>query len=226
MISNHDLFDVIVVGAGYAGLVAADTLVDAGKKVLLLEARDRVGGRVYTRNYGDGTYIDLGGQWVGPGQQHWYQLAKRAGIKTFPTYDIGKSTISFDKKVKRYEGLIPPLSVPALLSLNNAIKKINRLSSNVSLDAPWQYENAIEYDKISLSTWIDKQMWNNKAKRLFKVACESVFASDLSDISLLFALFYIHAGKDFDNLTNIRNGAQQDRFVGGADGPHDLLLKN
>jgi monoamine oxidase len=222
---ENEIYDVLIVGAGYAGLTAADILAKAGKKVLLLEARDRVGGRVYTRTYDDGSYIDLGAQWTGPGQQRWDALAKRAGIKTFPTFDQGKSTIDFDNEVKHYNGLIPPLPVPALISLNNAIKKINSLSATIDLNAPWNHPDAKKLDQLSFAYWIEKQMWSEKAKRLFTLAGEAIFAANLSEVSLLFALFYIRSGKDFDTLMNIKNGAQQDRFAGGADGAAKFLAK-
>ena len=96
-------YDYIVIGAGYAGLTAARKLIQANKNVLLLEARDRVGGRVYTKTLDDGSYVDLGGAWVGPTQDKIYELAREFGVETFKTYDIGKSTISYKGKVKRYK---------------------------------------------------------------------------------------------------------------------------
>ena len=59
--------DVIVVGAGFAGLTAARNLIRSGKKVVLLEARDRVGGRVKGTTLA-GHKVDAGGMWVGPTQ--------------------------------------------------------------------------------------------------------------------------------------------------------------
>ena len=107
------LFDAIVVGAGYAGLSAATRLQQAGKKVLVLEARDRVGGRVFTQSLYNGCYVDLGAQWIGPGQDHMYALLKTYNLQHFPTYDQGKSLLCWDGKRKPYKGLIPPLPLPA-----------------------------------------------------------------------------------------------------------------
>src|SRR5262249_11316337 len=58
--------DVCVVGGGYAGLTAARRITRAGASVIVLEARDRVGGRVWTRPAPNGTPIDMGGTWLGP----------------------------------------------------------------------------------------------------------------------------------------------------------------
>ena len=115
------MYDVIVVGAGYSGLTAAKKLVDHNKKVLVLEARDRVGGRVFTEIRADGSYLDLGGAWVGPSQDKFYELIKKYSLRTFPTYDSGKSRIWIDKKLKSYKGLIPPLPIGPLLDLDFTI---------------------------------------------------------------------------------------------------------
>ncbi|WP_420147334.1 flavin monoamine oxidase family protein, partial [Spirosoma sp.] len=116
--SESILYDTIVVGAGYAGLTATYGLQKAGKNVLLLEARDRVGGRVWTQRFDDGSYVDLGGAWVGPTQDRLYTLAREFGVETFKTYDEGKSTQFFRGRIKHYKGLIPPLPLGALLSLD------------------------------------------------------------------------------------------------------------
>ncbi|MCO4292831.1 flavin monoamine oxidase family protein [Solitalea sp. MAHUQ-68] len=209
-------FDVIIIGAGYAGVTAALNLKRAGKKVLVLEARDRVGGRVYTKYLNDGNYVDLGGQWIGPTQDRIYALAKEFEVETFKTYDEGKSTLLYKDKVKAYKGLIPPLPVYALLSLDAAIKKINKLSKGIDLHAPWQSQNAKQYDSMTLQSWMESQMGSKVARSFFQVAAEAIFAAHPSEVSLLHALFYTKSGTDFDCLMNIKKGAQEERFVGGA----------
>jgi monoamine oxidase len=87
--------DVVVVGAGFAGLSAARDLVAAGRSVAVVEARDRVGGRVQNRPIGDGKIVEVGGQWVGPTQDHVLALAKDLGVETFPTYDTGARVLHF-----------------------------------------------------------------------------------------------------------------------------------
>ncbi|CAN0383919.1 unnamed protein product, partial [Phaeothamnion confervicola] len=82
--------DVCVVGAGYAGLAAAYRLKQAGAKVIVLEARNRVGGRSLTQQMQGGGWVDYGGQWVGPTQDRFYALIKEMGAETYPSPDFGK----------------------------------------------------------------------------------------------------------------------------------------
>ncbi|HEY1055506.1 MAG TPA: FAD-dependent oxidoreductase, partial [Emticicia sp.] len=114
LLTYMQTYDTIIIGAGYAGLTATRELLKAGKNVILLEARTRVGGRVHTQYFDDGSYVDLGAAWVGPTQDKMYALAKEFGVQTFPTYDEGKSTLLYNNKLKHYKGIIPPLPIPSL----------------------------------------------------------------------------------------------------------------
>lgn len=212
-------FDAIIVGAGYAGLTAATELQKAGKSVLVLEARERVGGRVYTQSLGNGCYVDLGAQWIGPGQDQMFALLQEFNIRHFNTYDEGKSQLYWDGKLKAYKGLIPPLPIPALLSLDRAIKTMNRLSGTIDPSHPWDHPKSEAWDSITLQGWMNKTMMSSKARQLFSIAAQAIFAVHPAELSFLFALYYTRSGRDFDTLMNIRNGAQESRILGGADLP-------
>jgi len=209
-------YDAIVVGAGYAGLAAGLALQKAGKNILLLEARNRCGGRILTEYFSEQDYTDLGGQWIGPGHERMYQLAAEFGIETFHTYDSGKSTLLFNNKLKHYKGLIPPLPLLALLSLDRALRKINKLAKTIDLAHPYQSENAAKWDAMSLQDWMNMQMKNETARKMFAIAAEAVFATDASTISFLHALFYIKSESNYDFLMIVDKGVQQDRIKGGA----------
>ncbi|PCG90294.1 Flavin amine oxidase [Penicillium occitanis (nom. inval.)] len=74
------IWEAIVIGAGYAGLTAARDLVKAGKKTLLLEARDRVGGRTWSAEV-DGTTFEMGGTWVSHVHGRLFAEMERYGLK-------------------------------------------------------------------------------------------------------------------------------------------------
>src|SRR4051812_7923389 len=101
--------DVVVVGAGLAGLVAARAVKAAGASVVVVEARDRVGGRTLNHDIGDGKVVEVGGQWVGPTQHRMLALAREVGVETFPTYDEGENVIEWRRKLRRDTRAIPPL---------------------------------------------------------------------------------------------------------------------
>ena len=208
--------DVCVVGAGLAGLTAARELTDAGRDVVVLEARDRVGGRVLTEQLSDGTLIDHGGQWIGPGQHRIARLAEEAGNDTFPTHDDGDNLLCFGGKTGRYSGAIPKLSPAVLLDMGQAQTRFDRMATRVPLDAPWRADRADEWDGQTFETWIRRNTVTRGARELFTLYAEAVFAAEPADLSLLHALFYTHSGNGVDVLAGTRDGAQQDRFVGGS----------
>ena len=117
MLSAMD-FDYIIVGAGLAGLSAADELVQKGARVCVLEAADRVGGRVETVALNDGTPVDLGGQWLGPSQNQMYALCRRFSVETYPSHTRGQNILELGGSRRAYRGHIPyPISLRALGSL-------------------------------------------------------------------------------------------------------------
>ena len=101
--------DAIVVGAGVAGLTAADRLVAAGRDVIVLEARERVGGRTLTVDVPGvpGLRVDSGGQWVGPAQHALLAELKRYGLTTIDQGGGGEDLISFGGRLRRYTGSTP-----------------------------------------------------------------------------------------------------------------------
>lgn len=124
MVNGVDEVDVIVVGAGLAGLVAARHLGRAGKRVAVLEARDRVGGRTLNQELGEGKVVEAGGQWIGPTQDRLAALAAELGVATFPTFGDGEHLVEVDGRIRRYRGRIPKLPVHGLADFGQAMLRL------------------------------------------------------------------------------------------------------
>jgi monoamine oxidase len=208
--------DVIVVGAGLAGLVAARDVRAAGASVLVLEARDRVGGRTLNHDIGDGKVVEVGGQWVGPTQHRMLAVARDLGVETFPTYDDGENVIEWKGKLVRYSGAIPRINPAILADVGQAQFRLDRLARQVPVDAPWTAPKADELDGQTFATWLRRNVASASARTLFEIGCEAVWAQEPSDLSFLHVLFYTHSAGGFDALIGTSGGAQQDRFVGGS----------
>jgi monoamine oxidase len=215
--------DVAIVGGGFAGLTAARRLAAAGKEVCVLEARDRVGGRTLNHRVQKGVIAEIGGQYVGPTQDRVLALAKSVGVGTFKTYNDGDNVLLLNGKLSRYPatpGLSPdPDFQEAILT---AISKLNPMSEEVPVHAPWKAPKAEEWDKITLAQWRDQNIKSTGARRLFDIAAEALWGAESDELTLLYALFYTaSAGNeknkgDFTRLIATPGGAQESRFVGGS----------
>lgn len=220
---QEKIYDCVVVGAGFAGLTAARKLIDAGKQVAVLEARNRVGGRVHTHHIDEETYVDLGGQWIGPTQDKIRTLAAEMGVETFGTYNQGKNILAVGGRIRSYRGLIPKLDPLSLLNLDYVIRRLERMARRVDLEQPWRTPGARKWDRMTLASFVNGLTLSGKARQVLEAGLETVFAAPASEISLLHALFYIKSGTSLDVLLSIDGGAQQERFVGGAQQVADRL---
>ncbi len=206
-------YDVVVVGAGLAGLTAATTIAKAGHSVIVLEARDRVGGRTYDVAVAPGVVVELGGEWTGPGQSEVQALARRLGVRTFPTYGNGQSLYYRSGRLKTYAGALPPTSSQSSTELLEMISKLNRMAKDVPAFAPWNAPVAAPYDAQTVGGWIAAQGFTEETTFLAGLAVRGVYGEEASQISLMDFLGEI-TGVGGDLLTAI-GSAQSIRFVGG-----------
>jgi monoamine oxidase len=218
--------DVVVVGAGFAGLTAARLIQRAGRSVVVLEARDRVGGRVWNHDLGGGKVSERGGTFVGPTQDHLMALANQLGVGTFPTYDDGDAVYVNGSDRMTYSDTGPTGSAPPdpliLPELTAVVALLDQMSTEVPVDAPWTAQNAEDWDSQTLKTWIDSHSVTPRFKQVVPIATRPIFGTEPRELSLLFTLFYIAASGDesnpgtFERNFDTRNGAQMSRFVGGS----------
>ncbi len=207
---------VVVVGAGLAGLAAARDLARAGRTVTVVEARERVGGRIVNHRFDDGTTVEIGGQWVGPTQDRMLALAADVGVPTFPTYDTGELITARAGTIARHRSPTFGLPPAAVVEIAASQPLFDRLTRRVDLERPWSTRGAERLDGTTFETWIRRHHRTEAARGFWRLAVEAVFAAEPRDISLLHAAFYCRSGGSLERLLGTRRGAQQDRFVGGS----------
>lgn len=190
------MHDALVIGAGLSGLVCARRLVDAGKRVCVIEARDRIGGRLYNGNVG-GAVVDLGGQWLTAGQQRLVALASDLGVRTYEHVRTGQSVVD------EPGGLLAKIA--AAFAQHRAIKKIQSMAAEPALD------------HVSLHRWLDDNVPNKLAQQRIRMHADLVFAADPADLSLLSYLTIMRATGGFHpEGEDLPRGGREHRFEGGA----------
>lgn len=220
--------DVIVVGAGLAGLTAAREILRAGRSVIVVEARDRVGGRLLNHTLSSGHYAELGGMFTGPTQDRIQALAASVGVGLFPTYNTGNNVFWANGRRLEYPnntplGTAPPDPVVAP-DIALAVAQLDQMSLSVPIGSPWTAPSADDWDRQTLDAWLrDNTSGSAEFMAVVSAATDAIFGCEPRELSLLYSLFYIAASGNeqnpgtFERNFNTGGGAQESRFVGGAE---------
>src|SRR3954469_275360 len=221
--------DIIVVGAGLAGLTAARRIRAAGKSVIVMEAQKRVGGRTLNEDIGGGEVADLGGTFIGPTQDHVAALVKELGINTFPTYNTGNNVfIRSDGRRETFASNTPvfgtaPADPEIAADIVAVVGQLASMASKIDVKQPWAHPKAADWDSQTLETFVRANSTGNKEfLDLVSAACEPIFGAEAREVSLLFTLFYIASSGNeqnkgtFERNFNTTGGAQESRIEGGA----------
>ncbi len=208
--------DVVVVGAGLAGLIAARVLLAAGLSVLVVEARDRVGGRLLNHTLKGGAVVEVGGQWVGPTQDRVLALAQELGVGLYPTYEEGEHFLAVNGAVKRYSGDDFPLPGEAQADVGETQQRLEEMASTVPLEGPWRAAEAAAWDAQTLDTWLVANAKTEIGLGYWRTLVPALFSAEASEMSLLHFLFYCRSGGTIDRLVATHGGAQESRLEGGS----------
>ena len=209
--------DVIVVGAGLSGLYAARELQRAGLSVLVLEADDRVGGRILTEEALPGMPFELGAQWIGDTHERMFALAAELGVETYPQWEEGESSYEICGS-----GVLPGPEFSArygdeVAQVDKVLRLLDEMAAEVPPEAPWSAPNAAEWDLITAGEFYDRQGLAPVARTLLEICTVGILAVPTHEVSLLHLLFTVQTcGVTADLFAESEGGAQTTRFVGGT----------
>ena len=160
--------------------------------------------------------VEIGGQWVGPGQKRVLALIAELGLETFPTFAEGRNLFERSGRIRDYAGSIPRVSPLALAEVGASLRRINRMAAAIDPERPWAAPQAERWDSQTFATWMRRNVRTPTARDLMRLAIWAVWAAEPEDLSLLSVLFYIRSAGSFEALIDTEGGAQDSRVVGGS----------
>ncbi|WOF23677.1 NAD(P)/FAD-dependent oxidoreductase [Microbacterium betulae] len=215
--------DVVVVGAGAAGTTAANELKKAGLSVAVLEARDRVGGRLWT-DVVEGATLEIGGQWVSPDQDALTETIAELGLETYSRYREGESVyIGPDGELTRFTGEIFPVAAETERVMVELIERLDRLVAEIDPARPWEHPDAEALDTISFEAWLARQTDDREARdNIALFIAGAMLTKPAHAFSALQALHMAASAGSFSNLVDADFILDQ-RVVGGLQQVPQLL---
>jgi monoamine oxidase len=208
--------DVVVVGAGIAGVTAAREITRAGRSVLVLEARDRVGGRTTGHTLRSGAIVEMGGAYVGPYQTAVLELIDELGLTIYPTYDDGDGLTRIGGITYRFSDEsfgLPEESLPELAHVQEALEV---LAETASLASPWQTPESEELDRQTFDAWLTATTTDEIVLAFYRATIADLFCREAWEMSLLHVLFYVKSSGMFGNMVATTGGNQESRIAGGS----------
>lgn len=207
--------DVVIVGAGAAGTTAANELKKAGLSVVVLEARDRVGGRLWT-DVVDGAMLEIGGQWVSPDQEALKETISELGLETYRRYREGDSVyIGRDGERRRFTGEIFPVAPETEKEIVRLIDVLDDMVAQVDPDKPWEHPDAEALDRISFEAWLEEQTDDQEARdNIALFIAGAMLTKPAYAFSALQALLMAASAGSFSHLVDA-DYILDERVVGG-----------
>jgi monoamine oxidase len=207
--------DVIIVGAGLSGLIAARDVLTAGREPLILEADQRVGGRILTEDV-EGVPLELGAQWIGDTHHRMEALAAELGVGIYPQFEDGETSYEFAGEVLR-EQAFRARYADELSGVERVLRKLDQMAETVPVGTPWLAPEADAWDRVTVGQWYDSQGLSPMARTLLEICTVGILAVPTVEVSLLCLLLNVTVcGVTADLLAESEGGAQTRRFVGGT----------
>lgn len=191
--------DVIIVGAGLAGLAAALELRRNGKTVFVLEAQNRVGGRAFSESR-NGIIIDYGAQWISPYHTRVHALIKRYGLATTPTFQQGNTLFILQGKRWSIRSNVPPFQVSSKLDLYRVRQKLDTMAERIDREAPWRSALAEQLDSQTMESWLAKTMFTSQGQSFYRLIAEEGLCGNLSEVSMLDFMWDIASAGGLDRM--------------------------
>uniref|UniRef100_A0A8C2JGY3 Amine oxidase n=1 Tax=Cyprinus carpio TaxID=7962 RepID=A0A8C2JGY3_CYPCA len=206
--------------------LAAKLLVESGLNPVLLEARNRVGGRTYTVQNKETKWVDLGGAYIGPTQNRILRIAKQYGVKTYKVNEE-ESLVHYVKgKSYAFKGPFPPVWNPlAYLDYNNLWRTMDKMGMEIPKEAPWRAPHAEEWDKMTMHQLFDQICWTRAAHRFATLFVNVNVTSEPHEVSALWFLWYIKQCGGTMRIFSTTNGGQERKFAGGASQISEAMAK-